>query len=121
MVTLALRPLEGVLSVEFLQSMVLGSDERLYLGQQVIRGASIVSGELNHAARCKFLRGGDQLVHHVWIGGAQILRVAGITDHDWLAFAAAKPESLARNKLLHLLWCGITEAKVLIANTVASA
>src|SRR5271157_1310501 len=121
MVTLALRPFEGELSVELLQGLVFGGDKSLRLSQQAVAGTSIVSGKLDHASRGKFLRGADQFVHHVWIGGAQILRVAGIADHDWLAFAAAKPESLARNKLLHLLWCGITEAKVLIANTVASA
>src|SRR5208337_389070 len=101
--------------------MVFGCDECLSLGQQAGSGAAVVSCKLNHAARGKFSRGGDQLVHHVWIGGAQVLRVARITDHHWLAGAAAKPENLACDKLLYLLWGGIPEAKVLVADAVTSA
>ena len=76
--------------------------EGLRLRQQSVGGASVISSQFDHAARGQIFRRGQQLVHHVRVGGAQILRVAGIGDHHRLALAAAAPENLARDKLLHL-------------------
>ena len=88
--------------MQFFQGVIFRGDDGFALGEQTIGGARVIPGQLDHAARGQVFRRGCQLVDHVGIGGAEILRIAGIGNQDRLSLFTTSPKDLSRDELFQL-------------------